>query len=120
MSELDTRKPNNQDDLADVKSLIGNVDAGDFELDDILAEYGGRPKNGHDAIPVAPVPQPPSNVIAFPGLYVEEDEVHLVHEFLDGWVPYASICVNADVDTLLVETLDERNEALGLACRLSA
>ena len=26
MSELDTKKPNNQDDLADVKSLIGNED----------------------------------------------------------------------------------------------
>ena len=74
MSELDTRKPNNQDDLADVKSLIGNADAGDFELDDILAEYGGRPKNGHGAVPVVTAPQEPDNVIAFPGLYVEEDE----------------------------------------------
>ena len=52
MSERDINKPNSQDDLADVKSLIGNVDAGDFELDDILAEYGGRPKNGHGAVPV--------------------------------------------------------------------
>ena len=26
MSELDTRKPNSQDDLADVKTLIGNAD----------------------------------------------------------------------------------------------
>ena len=29
MSERDTKKPNSPDDLADVKSLIGNADAGE-------------------------------------------------------------------------------------------
>ena len=75
MSELDTRKPNNQDDLADVKSLIGNADAGGFELDDILAEYGIAPDDGHGAVPVPPADSPSaSNVIAFPGAYFEEED----------------------------------------------
>ena len=75
MSERDINKPNSQDDLADVKSLIGNADAGDFELDDILAEYGVTPDDGHGAVPVSPADQSGSNVIAFPGVYLEaEDE----------------------------------------------
>ena len=75
MSERDIIKPNSQDDLADVKSLIGNADAGDFELDDILAEYGVTPDDGHGAVPVNPADQSESNVIAFPGVYFgAEDE----------------------------------------------
>ena len=75
MSELDTKKPNNQDDLADVKSLIGNADTGGFELDDILAEYGVTPDDGHGAVPVPPADsQTESNVIAFPGVYFEEED----------------------------------------------
>jgi len=73
MSERDINKPNSQDDLADVKSLIGNADAGDFELDDILAEYGAAPNHGHGAIPVASSsPDGGSNVIAFPGTFHRE------------------------------------------------
>lgn len=67
MSELDTKKPNSQDDLADVKSLIGNADRGDFELDAILAEYGVTPEDGHGAVPVAEAPSAPNNVVTFPG-----------------------------------------------------
>ena len=77
MSELDTKKPNSQDDLADVKSLIGNADGGDFELDAILAEYGVAPEDGHGAVPVAEPPAEPSNVVAFPGVQLsvsDEDE----------------------------------------------
>lgn len=73
MSERDTKKPNHPDDLADVKSLIGNADAGDFELDDILAEYGVASNDGHGAIPVAtPDREQKSNVVAFPGVALEE------------------------------------------------
>ncbi|MBQ8800992.1 MAG: hypothetical protein IJZ52_01735 [Clostridium sp.] len=73
MSDRDTKKPNNPDDLADVKSLIGNADAGDFELDDILAEYGVAPNDGHGAIPVtSPEQTQKSNVVAFPGVVLDE------------------------------------------------
>ena len=75
MSERDINKPNSPDDLADVKSLIGNADAGDFELDDILAEYGVTPDDGHGAVPVVPTAsKSKSNVVAFPGIYFEEEE----------------------------------------------
>ena len=68
MSERDNKKPNKPDDLADVKSLIGNADAGNFELDDILAEYGVTPDDGHGAIPVAAsTRETKSNVVVFPG-----------------------------------------------------
>ena len=94
MSERDKKQPNSPDDLADVKSLIGNADAGDFELDDILAEYGVKPDDGRGAVPLTeddPVSgenpasgdesepefeaEPADNVVAFPGAYLEEDEV---------------------------------------------
>lgn len=78
MSERDTKKPNSPDDLADVKSLIGNADGGTFELDDILAEYGVTPNDGHGAVPVAPSSKEGgSNVVAFPGVYLgTEDPVY--------------------------------------------
>ena len=49
MRKRDEKKLNN-DDLAELKSLIGDAEAGSFSLDDILAEYGsgrdtGLPKN---------------------------------------------------------------------------
>ena len=74
MSERDKKQPNSPDDLADVKSLIGNADAGDFELDDILAEYGVTPNDGHGAVPVVSADKAASNVVAFPGAYFEYDE----------------------------------------------
>ena len=80
MSELDTKKPNSQDDLADVKSLIGNADGDGFELDAILAEYGVSPQKDISPIPMeeseddtAP-PAGRSNVVAFPGVLVPGDE----------------------------------------------
>jgi len=74
MSERDTKKPNSPDDLAEVKSLIGNADAGNFELDDILAEYGVTPDDGRGAIPVAPKDASPKDkVVAFPGVYLEPE-----------------------------------------------
>ena len=81
MSERDTRKQNSPDDLADVKSLIGNADAGGFELDDILAEYGVAPDDGHGAVPVTPHGEgDKSNVVAFPGVYFEPEEDDLPAE----------------------------------------
>ena len=80
MSELDTKKPNSQDDLADVKSLIGNADGGDFELDAILAEFGVAPQKDSEAVPTEEPeeePVPPaerSNVVAFPGVCIPDDE----------------------------------------------
>ncbi len=46
MRDHDTKQ--NQDDLLDVKSLIGDADGGGFTLDDILAEYGhpSAPREG--------------------------------------------------------------------------
>ncbi len=62
----------NKDDLAEVKSLIGDAQAGPFTLDDILAEYGTKRSTQRSAVPVsgkveaeppqpeAQTPQPPA------------------------------------------------------------
>ncbi len=72
MSERDKNQSNKPDDLADVKALIGNADRGTFELDDILAEYGVTPDDGHGAVPLTPLTtKVKSNVVAFPGIYQE-------------------------------------------------
>ncbi len=94
MSDRKDEKLNN-DDLREVKSLIGDAEEGEFSLDDILAEFGGRASHGRGALPVSlqkiqekpgpdlPWPQPPSRsgagdkVVAFPGrqhLPVQEPE----------------------------------------------
>ena len=73
MSEHDIKQPNSQDDLADVKSLIGNSDGGDFELDEILAEYGAPSARVHTSVPVASVAED-DKVITFPGLSAEASE----------------------------------------------
>ena len=85
MSDRKEKQLNN-DDLNEVKSLIGDAKGDDFSLDDILAEFGsGRPA-GRGAVPVAPVvpeekeetpdlpwPEPPrtrggkNKVVDFPG-----------------------------------------------------
>ena len=39
MSDRDDKK-RNEDDLAEIRSLIGDTDTGGFSLEDILAEYG--------------------------------------------------------------------------------
>ena len=51
MSDKDKKQSNN-DELIDVKSLIGDADSGDFALDDILAEFGAGKPLGRGAVPV--------------------------------------------------------------------
>ena len=79
--QKDTTK--NTDELAQLRSLLGDAEAGQFELDDILAEYGHDRSGGRGAVPVPPDreddgpdlpwPSPPprphhtDNVVAFPG-----------------------------------------------------
>ena len=82
MRKRDEKKLNN-DDLAELKSLIGDAEAGSFSLDDILAEYGSGRDTGRGAVPLdrqagspdLPWPKPPrrtkprvqDKVVAFPG-----------------------------------------------------
>jgi hypothetical protein len=81
MSEEPKRKLN-QDDLAQVKSLIGEAKGDAFSLEEILAEYGSGKKTVPIATPVPPEqsqeatlswPDPPhkprksSKVVSFPG-----------------------------------------------------
>ncbi len=91
MGERDKRQQNSDEDLQQVKSLIGNADGGDFSLDDILAEYGSSRSDGRGAVPVEPLekvqreeepdlpwPQPPrrprgGKVVSFPGAVQTED-----------------------------------------------
>ena len=96
MSDRDKLQSNN-DDLKDVKSLIGDADSSLFSLDDILAEYGSRRTTGRGAVPVsAPVeeepvpdpgpdlpwpeaprrPRPADNVVAFPGGTAGEEKAY--------------------------------------------
>lgn len=72
MSERDKKKPNNPDDLAEVKSLIGDAQGDDFALDDILAEYGAPSTRVHSSVPVAPA-SGKGNVVAFPGVSLPEE-----------------------------------------------
>ena len=81
MRKRDEKKLNN-DDLAELKSLIGDAEAGSFSLDDILAEYGSGRDTGRGAVPLdrqagspdLPWPKPPrrtkprvqDKVVAFP------------------------------------------------------
>ena len=78
----------NNDELAQVRSLIGNADSGDFTLDDILAEFGVSDQPSHSFRPGSeeqedlPWPEPPhtrtavyvDNVVAFPGVRQDEEE----------------------------------------------
>ena len=70
----------NNDDLLEVKSLIGGASGDDFALDDILAEFGSGRQSGRGAVPVdslaqpdLPWPEPPrtkrreDKVLNFPG-----------------------------------------------------
>ena len=96
MSDRD--KKLNNDDLLDVKSLIGDATGADFDLDDILAEYGSGKHTGRGAVPVTPEeekweppeddgpdlpwpeaprpPRPKDKVVQFPGAAMarEDDE----------------------------------------------
>ena len=81
----DQRKQLNNDDLKEVRSLIGDATGEAFSLDDILAEYGSGRTTGRGAVPVSheepkpsaeepdlPWPEAPRrprqahNVVAFP------------------------------------------------------
>ena len=97
MSDHDKRKSNN-DDLKDAKSLIGDATGADFDLDDILAEYGSGKSRDRGAVPVVsrekepepdvldgpdlPWPEAPAErirerrgkVVAFPGTTQEPPE----------------------------------------------
>ncbi|MGI5962087.1 MAG: hypothetical protein ACOX7N_00055 [Lawsonibacter sp.] len=55
MGDGNKRKLNqpNNDDLSQVKSLIGDASGDNFSLDDILAEYGSGRSEGRGAVPVA-------------------------------------------------------------------
>ena len=65
----------NKDDLAEVKSLIGDASPGSFTLEDILAEYheartpqpSAVPRPVHPRAKEAEPADRPSNVVAFPG-----------------------------------------------------
>ena len=95
----------NKDELAQVRSLIGDAEDGDFSLDDILAEYGSQKKTGRGAVPLRPhssdlpwpaAKHPPEkdNVVPFPGTDEDSDEAL------------------EDEDTLLEEDeLDEQDES---------
>ncbi len=81
----DRKKQLNNDDLLEVKSLIGDADGNQFSLDDILAEFGSGRATGRGAVPVPtkekesapgpdlPWPEPPrakkqgEKVVEFPG-----------------------------------------------------
>ena len=93
MRDRDPKKLN-KDDLAEVKSLIGDAEPGSFTLEDILAEYGGRKGPRRSAVPVSVRPQggeeaegpdlpwpeaprrahPRDNVVAFPGGHAVPEE----------------------------------------------
>ena len=82
----------NNDDLAQVKSLIGDAQGDQFSLDDILAEFGSGKLPGRGAVPVStppaepegpdlPWPQPPrtqrsreEKVVDFPGVHSSQAE----------------------------------------------
>ena len=81
MSDRD--KKQNNGDLIDIKSLIGDADGGDYSLDDIMAEYGRAPAPPEEdearfnTIDLSKIPRPArqgppaspaqGRVVAFPG-----------------------------------------------------
>ena len=69
MSDQKKSQLNNPDDLADVKSLIGDIPASSHSLDDILSEYGkNKPRIQKSAPFSRPSPSSSqSKIIAFPG-----------------------------------------------------
>ena len=89
MSDRDDKK-RNEDDLAEIRSLIGDTDTGGFSLEDILAEYGSGKVPGRGAVPVPPkkerepegpdLPWPEAprtsrregKVVAFPGGQIQQ------------------------------------------------
>lgn len=90
MGDRDKKQLNNNDDLQQVKSLIGDADGDGFSLDDILAEFGSGRSEGQGAVPVKPrqeeqdLPWPaaprrshasrPGKVVSFPGKRIRSQE----------------------------------------------
>ena len=76
MQDQDTKKPNTQDDLGELKSLTQGAEDMGFSLDDILAEYGTRRSTERSAVPVGldlpwpeakQSPRNKDNLLQFPG-----------------------------------------------------
>lgn len=114
MGNHDKRQLNN-DDLLQMKSLIGDAQGDGFTIDDILAEYGSKDPSGRGAVPVVPEeqdlpwPQPPvrprkkdtGRVVAFPGVCPEKAEsCELENEDAD-----------TDEDERMADTSEEGEEA---------
>ena len=93
MSDKEKKQMNN-DDLQGVKSLIGDVQGGQYSLDDILAEYSSQRRTVRQAVPVVPrrpredpgpdLPWPEAprtrqsregKVVAFPGTRPPQEEL---------------------------------------------
>ena len=80
MSDRDKRQLHN-DDLRDVKSLIGDATGAEFDLDDILAEYGSGKSRGRGAVPVATKEKEPEpDVLDGPDLPWPEASAERVRE----------------------------------------
>ena len=114
MGDREKKQLNNNDDLQQVKSLIGDADGDGFSLDDILAEFGSGRSEGQGAVPVkarqeepdlpwpaAPrrshVPRP-GKVVSFPGKRIrpqepEEDEPEPEEEKSGGMGALALVLV---------------------------
>lgn len=78
MSERKDKKLNQDDELAQLRSLIGDADSGSFSLDDILSEYSSH-KLPSGVVSLSPEPD---NLIPFPGAVCtpEQDEVPTAEE----------------------------------------
>ncbi|MBO5918028.1 MAG: hypothetical protein J6Q14_04610, partial [Oscillospiraceae bacterium] len=78
MSERKDKKLNQDDELAQLRSLIGDADSGSYSLDDILSEYSSH-KLPSGVVSLSPEPD---NLIPFPGTVCtpEQDEMPMAEE----------------------------------------
>ncbi len=65
MSDRNDKKLNQDNELAQLRSLIGDADGGSFSLDDILTEYSSH-KLPSGVVSLSPEREP-DNLVAFPG-----------------------------------------------------
>lgn len=70
MSEHDEKKLNQDNELAQLRSMVGDVDKGSFSLDDILAEYSDRKSPG-SVVTMSPEGEDDDNLLLFPGILPE-------------------------------------------------
>ena len=127
MSDRKDKQLNN-DDLKEVKSLIGDVSGDEFSLDDILAEYGSGKSTGRGAVPVAPLtrgepelspdlpwPEPPrtrdrrDKVVHFPGMG-QEPAPEEPEEAAPEEEPYQQAPCGEEPEAEEPEPLDEEPE----------